>query len=118
MITQHMKKAMGRVKSAKVTKGIEVQIHGLSAQCLFSPDMRVKEHPIKIASGEWITVLGLMEVTFDGPMPIGEGTATAQTGKAFKLPMVTIGHGKDGAMNEEWRMWDNYAFMKQICVAQ
>jgi hypothetical protein len=118
MITQHVKNAMGEVKSAKVTKGIEVQIQGLSAQFLFAPDMRVMKHPIKIASGEWITVMGIMEITFHRPMPIGEGTTTAQTGKAFKLPMMTIGHGKDGVMNEERRMWDNYAFMKQICVAQ
>jgi hypothetical protein len=33
--------------------------------------------------------------------------------------MVTIGHWtKDGVMDEEWLMWDNQAFMKQIGLAQ
>jgi hypothetical protein len=28
--------------------------------------------------------------------------------------MVTIGHWKNGVMDEEWLVWDNYAFMQQI----
>lgn len=40
------------------------------------------------------------------------------TGKAFKLAMVTVGDWKDGVMDEEWLMWDNQAFMKQIGLAE
>lgn len=32
--------------------------------------------------------------------------------------MVTIGHWNNGVMVEEWLMWDNQAFMKQIGLAQ
>jgi hypothetical protein len=31
--------------------------------------------------------------------------------------MATIGHWKDGVMDEEWLFWDNQAFMKQIGLA-
>lgn len=33
------------------------------------------------------------------------------------LSMVTIGHCKQGVMDEEWLMWDNLAFMQQIGLA-
>ena len=50
-------------------------------------------------------------------MDIGGGKAIAPTGKAFRLAMVTIGHWKDGVMDEEWLFWDNASFMKQIGLA-
>jgi len=84
---------------------------------VFAPDTRIKEHPIKIASGDWTAVTGVMEGTFPKPMPIGDGKTIAPTGKSFKLPMATIGHWKNGTMDEEWLFWDNQAFMKQIGVA-
>ncbi len=46
-----------------------------------------------------------------------DGKTVPPTGKAFKIPMVTIGHWKDGVMDEEWLFWDNLAFMKQIGLA-
>ena len=62
---------------------------------------RLKEHPIRIGSGEWTAVTGIMEGTFTQPMPIGDGKTIPPTGKAFKLSMVTIGHWtKDGVMSE------------------
>ena len=39
------------------------------------------------------------------------------TGKAFKLPMLTVGRWENGVMVEEWLYWDNQAFMKQIGAA-
>ena len=34
--------------------------------------------------------------------------------KAFKLPMFTIGHWKDGVMIEEYLFWDNQTYMNQL----
>ena len=102
----------------RVTKGIDPHIKDLSGQFVFAPDTRIKEHPIRIASGDWTAVTGIMEGTFSKPMPIGDGKTIPPTGKPFKLPMVTIGHWKDGVMDEEWLIWDNQAFMKQIGLAQ
>jgi predicted ester cyclase len=98
----------------RVTKGIDAHIKDLSGQFVFAPDTRIKEHPIKIASGDWTAVTGVMEGTFSKPMPIGDGKTIPPTGKPFKLTMVTIGHWKNGVMDEEWLIWDNQAFMKQI----
>ncbi len=101
----------------RMTKGIDPHIKDLSGQFVFAPDTRIKEHPIRIASGEWTSVMGIMEGTFSRPMPIGDGKTIPPTGKPFKLMMVTIGHWKDGVMDEEWLLWDNQAFMKQIGLA-
>lgn len=99
----------------RVTKGIETHIEDLKAMFVFAPDTRIKEHPIRIASGEWTAVSGIIEGSFTQPMPIGNGKTIAPTGKAYKLGMVTIGHWtQDGVMDEEWLMWDNQSFMKQI----
>jgi hypothetical protein len=47
-------------------------------------------------------------------MPVGNGKFIQPTGKAFKMPMCTIGHWKDGIMIEEFLFWDNMTYMNQI----
>jgi len=102
----------------RTTKGIETHIEDLKGMFVFAPDTRITEHPIKIASGEWTAVTGFIEGTFSQPMPVGDGKSIPATGKPFKIPMATIGHWKDGVMDEEWLYWDNQAFMKQIGLAR
>lgn len=102
----------------RTTKGMDAHIEDLKGMFVFAPDTRIKEHPIRIASGEWTAVSGYIEGTFSRSMPIGDSKTVPPTGKAFKLYMVTIGHWKNGVMVEEWLMWDNLAFMKQIGLAQ
>ena len=99
------------------TEGIERHIEDLKAMFVYAPDTRIKEHPVRIASGEWTSVTGVMEGTFTEPMPLPDGTSIPPTGKAFKLVMCTVGHWKDGVMDEEYLFWDNQAFMKQIGLA-
>ena len=40
------------------------------------------------------------------------------TGKPFKLTMCTVGHWKNGLMDEEYLFWDNAAFASQIGLGQ
>ncbi len=96
------------------TTGIDKHIDDLKAMFVYAPDTRIQEHPIKVANGEWTSVVGVMEGTFTKPMPIGDGKEIAPTGKAFKLRMATVGHWKDGVMDEEYLFWDNQTFMKQV----
>ncbi len=100
-----------------VTHGLAKHIEDLKAMFVYAPDTRIQEHPVKIANGEWTSVIGMMEGTFTQPMPIGDGKTIAPTGKAFKLVMCTVGHWKNGTMYEEYLFWDNQTFMKQIGVA-
>lgn len=100
------------------TKGIEKHIEDLKAMFVYAPDTRIKEHPVKIASGEWTSVIGVMEGTFSQPMPIGGGKFIQPTGKAYKITMCTVGHWTNGVMDEEYLFWDNQTFMKQIGLAQ
>jgi hypothetical protein len=85
---------------------------------VYAPDTRIREHPVKVASGEWTSVIGVMEGTFTKPMPIGNGKTIPPTGKPFKLVMCTVGHWKGGVMDEEYLFWDNMTYMKQIGVTQ
>lgn len=96
------------------TEGIERHIEDLKSMFVYAPDTRILEHPVKIASGEWTSVIGVMEGTFTSPMPLPDGSSIPPTGKSFKLVMNTVGHWKNGVMDEEYLFWDNQAFMKQI----
>lgn len=100
------------------TRGIEKHIEDLKAMFVYAPDTRIKVHPIKFGSGEWTSVIGEMEGTFTQPMPIGDGKTVPPTGKAFKLPMCTVGRWENGVMVEEYLFWDNQTYMKQIGLSK
>ena len=102
-----------------MTQGIDVHIADLSALFVYAPDTRIKVHPIRFGSGNMTAVTGVFEGTFTKPMPIGDGKFIQPTGKAFKMPMCTIGiWGPDGTMTEEHLFWDNQTYMKQIGLAK
>lgn len=103
------------------TKGIPAHIDELKALFVFAPDTKIGEHPVRFGaidrtprSGEWTSVVGMLEGTFSKPMPAGNGKNNAPTGKHFNLQMETVGHWKNGKMDEEYLFWDNMEFMKQL----
>lgn len=100
------------------TTGLPDHIEELKPMFVFAPDTKIKVHPIKFGTGQWTSVMGEMEGTFSKPMPMGGGKTIAPTGKRFKLSMVTVGRWEGGKMAEEFLMWDNAAFMKQLGVGQ
>jgi predicted ester cyclase len=100
------------------TKGFDAHIEELKPMFVFAPDTSIKVHPVKFGSGDWTSVIGVMEGTFSKPMPIGDGKTIPPTGKRFKLSMSTVGHWKNGLMDEEYLFWDNQDFMRQIGLAK
>ncbi len=100
------------------TIGIEKHIEDLKAMFVYAPDTRIKQHPIRFGSGKYTAVTGVFEGTFTKPMPIGNGKFIQPTGKAFKLPMCTIGVWENGVMVEEYLFWDNQTYMRQIGLAK
>jgi SnoaL-like polyketide cyclase len=102
----------------RMTTGLEAHIADLKQQFVFAPDTKISLHPIKIAQDNWTAVQGVMEGTFSQPMPTPEGKSIPPTNKPFRLEMVTIGRWEDGVMKEEWLMWDNQSFMKQVGLAR
>jgi predicted ester cyclase len=99
------------------TYGIDKHIEDLKAMFVYAPDTNIKVHPVKIGSGEWTSVIGVMEGTFTKPMPIGDGKFIQPTGKKYSINMCTVGHWKNGVMIEEWLFWDNLTYMKQLGIA-
>ena len=100
------------------TNGIEKHIEDLKAMFVYAPDTRIKVHPVRFGSGKFTCVTGIMEGTFTKPMPTGNGKFIKPTGKTFKLPMCTVGHWKDGVMNEEWLYWDGATYMSQMGIGK
>jgi len=100
------------------TKGIEKHIEDLKAMFTYAPDTRIQVHPVKVTSGDWTSVIGVMEGTFTKPMVTPDGKTIQPTGKPYKIVMCTVGHWKNGVMDEKYLFWDNLTFMKQIGVLQ
>ena len=101
------------------THGIEKHIEDLKGMFVAMPDLKINEHPIRIANGHWTAVTGRMTGTFSRPMPMGDGKTVPATGKKLDLTMATIGHWTDaGVMDHEWLFWDNQTYMKQLGLAK
>ena len=117
----HSKDVIVHWPDGRTATGLEKHIEDLKVMWTFAPDNRIKEHPVRFgtADGEWTAVTGWLEGTFTKPMGIGGGKSIPPTGKAYRIPMATLGHwGKDGIMFEEYLFWDNGEFMKQIGLAK
>lgn len=97
-----------------LAQGIDVHIEDLKKLFVHAPDTRIKQHPIGFGSGKYTVVTGVFEGTFTKPMPIGNGKFIQPTGKAFKMPMATVGLWENGVMIEEHLFWDNQTYAKQI----
>ena len=103
------------------TKGIPDHIKELNFMWTFAPDNRITEHAVRFgtADAEWTAVMGFLDGTFTKPMTLPDGTVIQPTGKAYHLPMATLGHwNKQGVMAEEYLFWDNATLMKQIGVGR
>lgn len=97
------------------TRGVDRHIADMKYMFSYAPDTRIKTHPIKVAQGEWTSVVGVLEGTFTRPMTLPDGTVIQPTGKAFRINMATVGHWNSaGVMSEEYLFWDNKAYMDQI----
>lgn len=114
----HAKDILVHWPDGHTTTGIDVHIADLEKMFVYAPDTRIKVHPIRIAQGNLTAVSGVMEGTFTQPMPLGDGKFIQPTGKAFKLPMATIGRWENGVMQEEWLYWDNQTYMTQLGLAK
>jgi hypothetical protein len=99
------------------TNGLEKHIEDLKAMFVFAPNTSITEHPIRICSGDYTAVAGIMTGTFSQPMPTPDGKTIPPTGKSFRLLMTTIGLWKGSTMTHEWLFWDNQAYMRQIGLA-
>jgi predicted ester cyclase len=100
----------------RVTRGLDAHTEELKAMFDWAPDLRVSEHPVKLADRDWTAVTGTVEGTFTQPMLLPDGRNIPPTGKQFKISIATFGHWKDGVMDEEHLFFDNAALFAQIGV--
>jgi len=103
------------------TTGLPDHVKELKFMWTFAPDNRITEHTVRFgtADAEWTAVMGFLDGTFTKPMVLPGGTVIQPTGKAYHLPMATLGHwNKQGVMEEEFLFWDNATLMQQIGVGK
>ena len=103
------------------TKGLPDHVKELKFMWTFAPDNRITEHTVRFgtADAQWTAVMGFLDGTFTKPMAMANGTVIQPTGKAYHLPMATLGHwNKQGVMYEEYLFWDNATLMQQIGVGK
>ncbi|NNA88681.1 ester cyclase [Pseudomonas gessardii] len=98
------------------TVGIDPHIADMKGLFAFAPDTRIRTQSNKIAQGNLTSVTGVMEGTFTRPLRLPDGRTIAPTHKPFKYSMVTVARWENGKMAEEWLMWDNAEFLRQIGV--
>lgn len=111
----HAKDVIVHWPNGHIATGIDAHINDLKALFVHAPDTRIKQHPIRFGSGNMTAVTGVFEGTFTKPIPLGNGKFIQPTGKAFKMPMCTIGiWNEDGIMAQEHLFWDNKTYETQI----
>lgn len=100
------------------TNGIARHIEDLRAMFVYAPNTSIREHPVRVCSGDYTAVTGILTGTFSRPMPTPEGRTIPPTGKSFRLSMATIAQWRGNTMAHEWLFWDNHEFMRQIGLVQ
>src|SRR5260370_16444346 len=65
----HSKDVVVHWPDGHLTNGIARHIADLKEMFVYAPDTRIKEHPVKFASGEWPIVIGIMQGPFTKPLP-------------------------------------------------
>lgn len=70
------------------TKGLGPHIEALKPMFVFAPDTRIEVHPVRIASGEWTSVIGVLEGTFTQPMPTSDGKNHSADGQKVQTQYV------------------------------
>ncbi len=113
----HAKDVIVHWPDGRQTNGVQAHIDDLKAMFVYAPDTRIREHKVEVATGEWSSIVGVMEGTFTRPMPTPDGKPIAPTGKPFKVTFSAVDHWKDGLIDEEYLFWDNLTFMRQVGIA-
>lgn len=100
-----------------VTTGLAKHTENLMALFAWAPDTRIASHTVSLGQGDWTTVVATMEGTFTRSMRFGRPDVIAPTGKPYRIQLVTVGHWKNGVMDEKYLFWDNQSFDRQIGLA-
>ena len=99
-------------------KSFRIQDHKAELEFLFNtfPDFSINEHTIGFGQGNWTAGLSISTGTFLNPMELPDGTIIEPTGEFFEVRIVTLANWEDGRIVEEYLIWDNEDWMRQIGV--
>jgi len=78
------------------------------------PDLRITEHSLKVAQGDWTAVVGRLRGTFSQPMEKTDGSRIAPTGRAVNVAMATFARWEGDRIAQELLFWDTAEFARQL----
>jgi hypothetical protein len=104
-------------RDGKVTEPFDPD-HKAELEFLFNtfPDFSINEHTIGFGQGNWTAGLSISTGTFLNPITLEDGTVIEPTGESFEVRIVTLANWEDGRIVEEYLIWDNEDWMRQIGV--
>jgi hypothetical protein len=104
-------------RDGKVTEPFDPD-HKAELEFLFNtfPDFSINEHPIGFGQGNWTAGLSISTGTFLNPMTLEDGTIVEPTGESFEVRIVTLANWDDGRIVEEYLIWDNEDWMRQLGI--
>jgi predicted ester cyclase len=82
----------------------------------FLPDLKVFDHPIKVAQGDWTAVVGRATGTFSHPLVMPDGTEVEPTGQKLDITMATFARWENDEIVEEILFWDTAQFYSQLGI--
>ena len=111
----HMPDVIVINRDGSVTKGMTPD-HQAELEFLFDtfPDFSINEHPIGFGSGEWTAGLSISTGTWLNPIELEDGIILEPTGESYEVRIVTLAKWNDGRIVEEYLIWDNEDWNKQI----
>ena len=112
----HSRNVLVHWADGRTTTGLDRHTEELKALHAFAPNMRVTQHSVKFGSGEWTSVIGVLEGNFlIAPMPRAGEKPIRSTSRPFKLLMNTVARwNAEGQMIEEYLFYDNESLLRQI----
>jgi ketosteroid isomerase-like protein len=99
-----------------VVDGIQRHTADQHQMVSFLPDLKVVEHPIKVAQGDWTAVVGRATGTFSQPLVMPDGAQVEPTGQKLDITMATFARWENDEIVEEILFWDTAQFYGQLGI--
>ncbi|WP_051452132.1 ester cyclase [Actinospica robiniae] len=80
----------------------------------YLPDLRITEHSLKVAHGDWTAVVGRLRGTFSQPLKKADGSEVPPTGRAVDVAMATFARWENDRIAQELLFWDTGEFARQL----
>ena len=112
--TTHGRNVRVVMPDGSVVTGLEPHTADMEQMFTYLPDLRITDHSLKVAQGDWTAVVGRLSGTFSRPMKTADGSEVAPTGRRVDLAMATFARWENDQIAEELLFWDTGELVRQL----